>query len=113
MIIRHLVFSGADCAVLNAIGKQSADIAQGVDNEAEADVLGAGDQGLMFGYACNETDSLMPLPIYLSHRLLEKHNELRKSGRLPWLRPDAKSQVSVRYQNGAPQKVEAVGSARA
>ena len=97
-------FSGADCAVLNAIGKQSADIAQGVD--AEEDALGAGDQGLMFGYACNETESLMPLPIYLSHRLVEKHSELR--GRLSWLRPDAKSQVSVRYQNGAPQKVEAI-----
>ena len=100
-------FSGVDCAVINAIGKQSADIARGVD-DTEKEELGAGDQGLMFGYACDETNSLMPLAIHLSHRLVEKHNELRRNGRLPWLRPDAKSQVSVRYQNDTQGKVETV-----
>jgi len=100
-------FDGASCAVLNGIGKQSADIAVGVD-EAENKEQGAGDQGLMFGYATNETDTLMPAPIYFSHRLVERQAELRKSGRLGWLRPDAKSQVTLRYENGKPVAVDAV-----
>ena len=100
-------FDGASCAVLNAIGKQSADIAMGVD-EAEQKDLGAGDQGLMFGYATNETDVLMPAPIYYSHRLVERQAYLRKHGVLPWLRPDAKSQVTLRYENGKPVAVDAV-----
>ncbi|WP_020207696.1 methionine adenosyltransferase [Gilvimarinus chinensis] len=100
-------FDGASCAVLNAIGKQSADIAVGVD-EAEDKDQGAGDQGLMFGYASDETDVLMPAPIYFSHRLVEKQAELRKSGKLGWLRPDAKSQVTLRYENGKPVAVDAV-----
>jgi S-adenosylmethionine synthetase len=100
-------FDGASCAVLNAIGKQSADIAMGVD-EAENKDLGAGDQGLMFGYATNETDVLMPAPIYYSHRLVERQAHLRKSGVLPWLRPDAKSQVTLRYENGKPVAIDAV-----
>lgn len=100
-------FDGASCAVLNAIGKQSHDIAMGVD-ETEEKEQGAGDQGLMFGYATNETDVLMPAPIYYSHRLVEKQAELRKSGTLPWLRPDAKSQVSLRYENGQPVAIDAV-----
>ncbi len=97
------------CSVLTTFGKQSADIAQGV-NEGEGLDLdqGAGDQGLMFGYACDETSSLMPLPIYLAHRLMERQAELRKDGRLPWLRPDAKSQVSIRYVDGIPQHVDTV-----
>ena len=100
-------FDGASCAVLNAIGKQSHDIAIGVD-EAEEKELGAGDQGLMFGYATNETDVLMPAPIYYSHRLVERQAQLRKRGVLPWLRPDAKSQVTLRYANGKPVAVDAV-----
>ncbi len=101
-------FDGASCAVLNAIGKQSVDIAQGVDEGADKD-LGAGDQGLMFGYANNETDVLMPAPIYYAHRLVEKQAELRKNGKLSWLRPDAKSQVSLRYDDqGKPIAVDAV-----
>jgi len=100
-------FDGASCAVINAIGKQSADIAMGVD-EAEAKDLGAGDQGLMFGYATNETDVLMPAPIYYSHRLVEKQAELRKNGTHAWSRPDAKSQVTLRYENGKPVAVDAV-----
>lgn len=100
-------FDGASCAVLNAIGKQSVDIAVGVD-EAEAKDLGAGDQGLMFGYATNETDVLMPAPIYYSHRLVERQSQLRKNGVLSWLRPDAKSQISLRYENGKPVAVDAV-----
>ncbi|MDX2463170.1 MAG: methionine adenosyltransferase [Porticoccus sp.] len=100
-------FDGASCAVLNAIGKQSQDIAVGVD-EGEAKELGAGDQGLMFGYATNETDVLMPAPIYYSHRLVERQAQLRKCGALPWLRPDAKSQVTLRYAEGKPVAVEAV-----
>jgi S-adenosylmethionine synthetase len=100
-------FDGASCAVLNAIGKQSADIAMGVD-EAENKDLGAGDQGLMFGYATNETDVLMPAPIYYSHRLVERQAHLRKSGVLSWLRPDAKSQVTLRYENGKPMAIDAV-----
>ncbi len=102
-------FDGASCAVLNAIGKQSHDIAIGV-NEGEGAHLeqGAGDQGLMFGYATSETDVLMPAPIYYSHRLVEKQAELRKHGTLPWLRPDAKSQVSLRYEDGKPVAIDAV-----
>ena len=100
-------FDGASCAVLNAIGKQSADIAMGVDEGDEKD-LGAGDQGLMFGYATNETSVLMPAPIFYAHRLVEKQAQLRKSGELPWLRPDAKSQVTLRYENGKPVAVDAV-----
>jgi len=100
-------FDGASCAVLNAIGKQSSDIAMGVD-EAEDKDLGAGDQGLMFGYASNETDVLMPAPIYYAHRLVQRQAELRKQGVLPWLRPDAKSQVTLRYENNKPVAVDAV-----
>lgn len=100
-------FDGASCAVLNAIGKQSHDIAVGVD-EGEAKELGAGDQGLMFGYATNETDVLMPAPIYYAHRLVERQAHLRKHGVLPWLRPDAKSQVTLRYSEGKPVAVDAV-----
>ena len=100
-------FDGNTCAVLNAIGKQSGDIAQGVD-EGEKKDLGAGDQGLMFGYATNETKTLMPAAIYYSHRLVEKQAKLRKNKKLPWLRPDAKSQVTLRYENGKPIAVDAV-----
>lgn len=97
------------CAVLVAYDKQSPDIAQGVD-KAEDDPLdqGAGDQGLMFGYACNETPQLMPLPIWLSHRIMERQSQLRKDGRLSWLRPDAKSQVTIRYQDGKPVAIDTV-----
>jgi len=97
------------CAVMVAVGKQSPDIAQGV-NEGEGLFLdqGAGDQGLMFGYACNETPALMPMPIYLAHRLTQRQSELRKDGRLPWLRPDAKSQVSIRYVDGKPHAIDTV-----
>lgn len=100
-------FDGASCAVLNAIGKQSSDIAMGVDEAVDKD-LGAGDQGLMFGYATNETDVLMPAPIFYAHRLVERQAFLRKSGQLPWLRPDAKSQVTLRYEGDRPVAVEAV-----
>ena len=100
-------FDGASCAVLNAIGKQSADINQGVDR-ASPEEQGAGDQGLMFGYATNETDVLMPAPLYYSHRLVERQAYLRKNNVLPWLRPDAKSQVTLRYENGKPVAVDAV-----
>jgi len=100
-------FDGASCAVLNAIGKQSPDIAMGVDESSEHE-QGAGDQGLMFGYATNETDVLMPAPIYYAHRLVERQAELRKHGTLPWLRPDAKSQVTLRYENSMPVAVDAV-----
>lgn len=101
-------FDADSCAVINAIGKQSADIAVGVD-EAEDKDLGAGDQGLMFGFATNETPNLMPAALYYSHRLVEKQAELRKSGELAWLRPDAKSQVTLRYNDdGKPEAVEAV-----
>jgi S-adenosylmethionine synthetase len=100
-------FDGASCAVLNAIGKQSNDIAVGVD-EGEEKELGAGDQGLMFGYATNETKVLMPAPIYYAHRLVERQAHLRKHGVLPWLRPDAKSQVTLRYADGKPVAVDAV-----
>ena len=102
-----LGFDGASCAVLNAIGKQSNDIAMGVDEGLEK-TLGAGDQGLMFGYAANETEVLMPAPIYYAHRIVEKQSKLRKSGVLPWLRPDAKSQVTLRYEGGLPVAVDAI-----
>ena len=100
-------FDGNTCAVLNAIGKQSNDIAQGVDAADNKDI-GAGDQGLMFGYATNETDVLMPAPIYYSHLLVKRQAEVRKNGTLPWLRPDAKSQVTLRYDQGKPVAIDAV-----
>ena len=100
-------FDGNSCAVLNAIGKQSGDIAQGVDEAQDKDI-GAGDQGLMFGYASNETAVLMPAPIYYAHRLVERQAQLRKNGVLPWLRPDAKSQVTLRYEDGKPVAIDAV-----
>ncbi|HID00652.1 MAG TPA: methionine adenosyltransferase [Piscirickettsiaceae bacterium] len=100
-------FDGDTCAVLSAIGKQSPDIAMGVD-ESEAHEQGAGDQGLMFGYATNETEQLMPAPIYYAHRLMERQAFLRKAKHLSWLRPDAKSQVTLRYRDGQPVAVDAV-----
>lgn len=100
-------FDGASCAVLNAIGKQSVDIAVGVDADTNKE-MGAGDQGLMFGYASNETDVLMPAPIYYAHRLVERQAQLRKDGTFSWLRPDAKSQITLRYENGMPVAIEAV-----
>jgi len=100
-------FDGKTCAVLNAIGKQSADIAMGVDDSDDHE-QGAGDQGLMFGYASNETDVLMPAPITFSHRLVERHAEIRKNKTLPWLRPDAKSQITFRYENHKPVAIDAV-----
>jgi len=97
------------CAVMVCYDKQSPDIAQGVDEGAGIDLdQGAGDQGLMFGYACDETPVLMPLPIYLSHRLVERQSMLRRDGRLPWLRPDAKSQVTIRYQDGKAHSIDTV-----
>ena len=117
-IVRHTVrdigynssdigFDWESCAVLNAIGKQSGDIAMGVD-ESEDREQGAGDQGLMFGYASNETDVLMPAPITYSHRLVKRQSEVRKNGTLSWLRPDAKSQVTFRYENNRPAGIDAV-----
>ncbi|MEJ2137326.1 MAG: methionine adenosyltransferase [Desulfofustis sp.] len=102
-------FDWQSCAVLTSIDKQSADIAQGVDEGSGLDLeQGAGDQGLMFGYACNDTHVLMPMPIYYAHRLTKRQAEVRKSGRLPWLRPDAKSQVTINYVDGVPQRIDAV-----
>lgn len=100
-------FDWASCAVLSAIGKQSADIAQGVD-ETDGKEQGAGDQGIMFGYASNETDVLMPAPITYAHRLVERQAQLRKAGTLPWLRPDAKSQVTMRYLDDKPVSVDTI-----
>jgi S-adenosylmethionine synthetase len=100
-------FDGKSCAVLNAIGKQSPDIAMGVD-EGENHEQGAGDQGLMFGYASNETDVLMPAPITYSHLLVKRQSEVRKNKTLPWLRPDAKSQITFRYENDKPVAIDAV-----
>ncbi len=100
-------FDGNTCGIINIIGKQSVEIAQGVDR-ASSEEQGAGDQGLMFGYASNETDVLMPAPITYAHRLMERQAEARKSGLLPWLRPDAKSQVTFRYENGKPCAIDAV-----
>jgi S-adenosylmethionine synthetase len=100
-------FDGQSCAVLNAIGKQSADIAMGVDEAADHE-QGAGDQGLMFGYASNETDVLMPAPITYSHLLVKRQAEVRKNKTLSWLRPDAKSQITFRYENNKPVAIDAV-----
>jgi S-adenosylmethionine synthetase len=102
-------FDTHTCTVIVAYGEQSRDIAQGVDEGKGLDLdQGAGDQGLMFGYACDETAGLMPMPIYLSHRLVERQAETRRDGRLPWLRPDAKSQVTIKYVNGRPDSIETV-----
>ena len=100
-------FDGHTCAVLNALGKQSPDINQGVDR-GDRELQGAGDQGLMFGYASNETDVLMPAPITFAHRLVRRQAQVRKNHELPWLRPDAKSQVTIRYREGRPVAVDAI-----
>ncbi len=100
-------FDGHTCAVLNALGKQSPDIAQGVDRKTKEE-QGAGDQGMMFGYASNETDVLMPAPITYSHRLVQKQSEVRKAGDLSWLRPDAKSQITFVYEDNKPASINAV-----
>ena len=100
-------FDGHTCAVINAIGKQSPDISQGVDDSDDHE-QGAGDQGLMFGYASNETDVLMPAPITYSHRLVKRQSEVRKNGTLPWLEPDAKSQLTFRYVDNKPVSIDAV-----
>ncbi len=112
--VRELGYTGSDagfdadtCAVISALGQQSPDIAQGVDR-GDLDEQGAGDQGLMFGYACDETDTLMPAPIHYAHRLMERHAELRRSGQLNWLRPDAKCQVTCRYEGARPTGIETV-----
>jgi S-adenosylmethionine synthetase len=102
-------FDYRSCAVLTAYDRQSSDIAQGVDEGKGLDLeQGAGDQGLMYGFACDETPQLMPMPIFYAHRLMERHAEVRRDGRLPWLRPDAKSQVSVRYVNGKPHHIDTI-----
>ena len=105
----ELRFDAVGCAVMVCYGRQSPDIARGVDRTSEEYMnQGAGDQGLMFGYACDETPSLMPFPIYYAHRLVQRQSEVRRDGRLPWLRPDAKSQVTVRYVDGRPKRVDTV-----
>ena len=102
-------FDWQSCSVLTSIDKQSPDIAQGVDEGAGIDLdQGAGDQGLMFGYACTETKVLMPMPITLAHRLMKRQAEVRKANVLPWLRPDAKSQVTIQYENNIPKRIDAV-----
>jgi S-adenosylmethionine synthetase len=105
----ELRFDAEGCAVLVCYGRQSLDIARGVDRTSEEYMnQGAGDQGLMFGYACDETPVLMPFPIYYAHRLVQRQSEVRRDGRLPWLRPDAKSQITVRYVDGRPKSVHTV-----
>jgi len=103
----ELGFNGGTCRVENYIGEQSPDIAQGVDRD-ERKNQGAGDQGMMFGYACSETEELMPAPIFYAHQLMRRHAELRRTEKFPWLRPDAKAQLSVRYEGDAPVAVETV-----